>query len=173
MRSLIETWHRLRALLRRRRLEQDLDDELAFHLSMRERDHLAEGADPRSAVKSARRQFGNVTRAREQMRDAWVFLWLEQAVQDEALTVPMRAVARGADGNATALVVGSENKVESRQVKLADAVGDAWIVTEGLRPGERVIVEGLQKVRPGSVVKPLPVETAPTAKSPTAPAVQK
>jgi membrane fusion protein, multidrug efflux system len=97
---------------------------------------------------------------------------LEQAVQDEALLVPMRAVARGADGNATALIVGSDNKVESRQVKLADAFGDSWIVTEGLRPGERVIVEGLQKVRPGSVVKSLPVETTFTANS-TAPAAQK
>jgi membrane fusion protein (multidrug efflux system) len=85
----------------------------------------------------------------------------------------MRAVARGAEGNATALVVGPDNKVESRQVKLGDAFGDAWIVTEGLRAGERVIVEGLQKARAGSVVKPVPAGSTSAAKSDSAAAAAK
>lgn len=93
---------------------------------------------------------------------------LEQAVQEEALTVPMRAVARGAEGNATALVVGADNKVEARPIKLGDAFGDTWIVAEGLRPGERIIVEGLQKARPGSVVNPV-TAAAPTPAAGAAP----
>jgi membrane fusion protein, multidrug efflux system len=52
-------------------------------------------------------------------------------------------------------VVNSDNKVEVRPIKLGDAVADRWIVKEGLAPGERVIVEGLQKVRPGAMVKPV------------------
>jgi len=97
---------------------------------------------------------------------------VEQAVQEEALTVPMRAVARGAAGNATVLVVGPDNKVEARQIKLGDAVDEAWIVTAGLRAGERVVLEGLQKARPGAVVNPVaadavrPVAPAPAPAAP-------
>ncbi len=81
---------------------------------------------------------------------------LEQAVQDSAITIPMRAVARGADGNATTLIVGADNKVELRTLKLGDAVGQDWVVLAGVRPGERVIVEGVQKTRPGGLVHPIP-----------------
>lgn len=88
---------------------------------------------------------------------------VEQAVNEEAVTAPMRAVTRGADGGATVLVVGAENKVEMRSLKLGSAVGDRWIVTDGLRAGERVVVEGVQKARPGSVVKPVTAESAASA----------
>jgi membrane fusion protein (multidrug efflux system) len=80
---------------------------------------------------------------------------LEQAVNEQALTVPQRAVSRGAGGSATVLVVGSDNKIELRPVTLSDAVGDKWIVAKGLRPGETIVVEGLQKARPGAIVKPV------------------
>ncbi len=90
---------------------------------------------------------------------------LEQAVQDDAITVPMRAVARGAEGNGSVMVVGAENKVEARTIKLGDAVGDTWIVRDGLKAGERVIVEGLQKTRPGATVNPVaPGASAPAPK---------
>ncbi|MEO6005748.1 MAG: efflux RND transporter periplasmic adaptor subunit [Opitutus sp.] len=92
---------------------------------------------------------------------------VEQAVNEQAITVPQRAVARSAGGAATALVVGSDNKVEARVIELGDAVGDKWVVTKGLQSGDRIIVEGLQKARPGAVVKPVevgsPVEPAPAA----------
>ena len=56
----------------------------------------------------------------------------------------------------TVLVVGEDNKVAIRPVKTGAAQGDSWVVTDGLKPGDRVIVEGLQKVKPGAPVKPVP-----------------
>lgn len=91
---------------------------------------------------------------------------LEQAVNEEAITAPMRAIARGAGGAATALVVDAANKVEVRMLTLGDSVGDRWIVTAGLKAGDRIIVEGLQKARPGAVVKPFPVGGSSAATMP-------
>lgn len=85
---------------------------------------------------------------------------LEQAVNAEALTLPQRVVARNGDGTGTVMVVNAENKVEPRIVRTDEAVGNKWIIREGVKPGERVIIEGLQKVRPGAEVKPVPF--APT-----------
>ena len=79
---------------------------------------------------------------------------LPQAVSEEALAVPQQAVQRSASG-ASVMVVGAEDKVEARPVKTASAYGDRWIVAEGLKSGDRVIVEGLQKIRPGIAVKPV------------------
>ncbi|MGD0350559.1 MAG: efflux RND transporter periplasmic adaptor subunit [Verrucomicrobiota bacterium] len=81
---------------------------------------------------------------------------LEQAVDAQAITVIQRGVSIGANGIATAMVVGADGKVESRVIKIGSAVGNKWVVTEGLKAGERIIVEGLQKVQPGMVVKPVP-----------------
>ncbi len=80
----------------------------------------------------------------------------EQAINTEATTVPQRGVFLGPNGTATVMVVAAEDKVESRTIKLSSAVGDKWIVSEGLKAGDRVIVEGLQKIKPGTVVKPIP-----------------
>ncbi|MCQ6473364.1 HlyD family secretion protein, partial [Vibrio parahaemolyticus] len=55
--------------------------------------------------------------------------------------------------DATVLVVGADNKVETRQIVASQAIGDKWLVTDGLKAGDRVFVSGLQKVRPGSQVK--------------------
>jgi predicted permease len=73
---------RLRALVGRRRLDRDLDDEVAFHLAMRERDYRREGAAAAEARDAARRQFGNVTHLKEQCRDMWTFHPLEALLQD-------------------------------------------------------------------------------------------
>lgn len=91
---------------------------------------------------------------------------LEQAVNTQAITVPQRGITRNPDGSATALVVSSDNKVKPRRVTTGSAVGDKWIVMEGLKAGDRVIVEGLQKVRPGALVKPVPfgIEEKPASK---------
>lgn len=88
---------------------------------------------------------------------------LEQGVQDSAITAPMRAVTRGENGNGTAFVVGPGNKVELRTLSLGDATGENWVVYSGLRAGESVIVEGLQKVRPGMTVHPVPFQSEPDA----------
>jgi membrane fusion protein (multidrug efflux system) len=66
------------------------------------------------------------------------------------------------------LLVGADNKVEVRKIKTSDAVGDQWIVTSGLQGGEKVIVDGLQKAKPGAEVKPVPFAGAKAAASPAA-----
>jgi hypothetical protein len=70
---LTSLWHRLVTLARRRRLERDLDDEVAFHLAMREADLRAAGLSDADARDAARRRFGNVTFLKEQTRDMWLF----------------------------------------------------------------------------------------------------
>ena len=93
---------------------------------------------------------------------------LAQGVRDDAILVPHAALARDPRGNATVMLVNAENVVEPRVVKTEQSVGDKWVVTEGLAPGERVIVEGLQKARPGSPVQPQEAGAAPTAAAPAA-----
>jgi predicted permease len=79
---LIAFWHRLSALVLRRRLERDLDDELAFHLAMREADCRTAGLADGAAREEARRRFGNVTHLKEQTRDMWTFPPLESLGRD-------------------------------------------------------------------------------------------
>jgi membrane fusion protein, multidrug efflux system len=74
---------------------------------------------------------------------------IEEGVQPAALLAPQQGISHSPDGSATALVVGSGDKVEARSVQLGHAVGNQWLVTHGLTPGDRLIVGGLQKVRPG------------------------
>jgi membrane fusion protein, multidrug efflux system len=81
---------------------------------------------------------------------------LEEAVDPRALLVPQVAVTRDQKGLPVALVVNAEGKVERRQLTTDRAVGDAWLVTGGLQAGDQVVVEGLQKVRPGAQVKAVP-----------------
>ena len=85
---------------------------------------------------------------------------LQEAINNEAITVLQRGVALGSNGSATAMVVTADNKVEARTVKLSTAFKDKWVVTEGLKPGDHVIVDGLQKVRPGAEVKSVPFTPA-------------
>jgi predicted permease len=80
-------WHRLVAIVRRRRLDRDLDDELAFHLAMREADYRTDGLSADAAREEARRQFGNVTHLKEQTRDMWTFPSLESFRQDIRYTL--------------------------------------------------------------------------------------
>ncbi len=88
-------------------------------------------------------------------------------VRGNALRVPMQGIARDPKGNTSAMVVGKDGKVEARPVKVSRALGDKWLVEDGLKAGDRVIVEGLQKVGPGMPVqatelgaKPAPAATA-------------
>lgn len=79
--------------------------------------------------------------------------------QTGALLIPQRAVIE-LQGSHQVAVVGSDNKVSIRPVTVGERVGNLWIVTEGLKPGERVVVEGLMKVKNGSSVQVAPPETA-------------
>jgi membrane fusion protein (multidrug efflux system) len=90
---------------------------------------------------------------------------IEEGVSPQALLVPQVGVTRDQKGLPVALVVNGDNQVERRPLVADRAVGSSWLVTDGLRPGERVIVEGLQKVRPGAVVSPVPAAlTTPPAR---------
>ncbi|MFZ0198563.1 MAG: efflux RND transporter periplasmic adaptor subunit [Candidatus Sulfotelmatobacter sp.] len=79
-------------------------------------------------------------------------------VQEDALLVPQRAVSE-LQGNYQIAEVDDQNKVSIRTVKVGDRVGSDWIIADGLKPGERVVVEGVQKVRPGMQVNPKPFAT--------------
>ncbi len=82
------------------------------------------------------------------------------SVRKDALLVPQRAVAE-VQGKYMVAVVGADNKVDIRPVQTAERVDSLWVILEGLKPGERVVVEGIQKVRPGMTVTPKPFAEAP------------
>jgi len=75
------------------------------------------------------------------------------SIRKDALLVPQRAVAE-IQGKYMVAVVGADSKVDIRPVKPAERVDNLWVILEGLKPGERVVVEGIQKVRPGMPVTP-------------------
>ncbi len=91
---------------------------------------------------------------------------LTQGVNRAAMLVPHAAVSRTPRGEAQVMVVNSESKVEARTVKAEQSIGDKWVVTEGLAAGDRVIVEGLQKVKPGAPVQAQEAGSAPAAATP-------
>jgi len=95
---------------------------------------------------------------------------LEEGVAEQALLVPQQGVTRTASGDASALVVTADNKVEKRALKVSRAVGNRWQVTEGLKAGERVIVEGSLRVKPGDTVKPVAADATTVAAAAAAPA---
>jgi membrane fusion protein (multidrug efflux system) len=85
---------------------------------------------------------------------------IEEGVQPHAILVPQRGVTRDAKGQAIAMVVTADKKVERRTLVAARAVDNAWLVSEGLVAGDQVIVDGLQKIRPGAEVVPVPAADA-------------
>lgn len=80
---------------------------------------------------------------------------IQEGVSPDALLVPQEGVTRDPTGRATALVIGADNKVETRTLTTTRTVGDQWLVTDGVKAGDKVIVEGLQKVKPGAEVRPV------------------
>ena len=86
---------------------------------------------------------------------------IEEGVRSNAFLVPQIAVSRDSKGGATVMLVGAGNKVEQRVVMTERAVGDQWLVSAGIAPGDRVIVAGLQWVRPGLEVNPVLANAAP------------
>ncbi len=85
---------------------------------------------------------------------------LEEGVRADAILVPQQGVSRDQKGEPYCFVVGPDGKAEQRTLALDRAIGDRWLATKGLAAGDRVIVEGLQRVRPGADVKPVPFGTA-------------
>ncbi|WP_231382080.1 efflux RND transporter periplasmic adaptor subunit [Sphingobium indicum] len=82
-----------------------------------------------------------------------------QSVVPGAILAPQQGISRDPKGNATALVVTRDNKVERRTVTADQAIGDAWLITAGLKAGDRLIVEGTDKVKPDDKVKPVTIAT--------------
>ncbi len=81
---------------------------------------------------------------------------VKEGVNEQALLIPQQAVSRDPKGNPLAMIVDAAGKVEQRALVVEQAIGDQWLISSGLVPGDRVIVEGLQKVRPGFAVKEVP-----------------
>jgi RND family efflux transporter MFP subunit len=82
---------------------------------------------------------------------------VETGIKKSALLTPQSAVAQS-QGNYQVAVVGSDHKVSMRAVKPGQTVGTMWVIDEGLKPGEQVVVEGLQKLRDGTLVTPEPAK---------------
>ncbi|MFJ3055196.1 efflux RND transporter periplasmic adaptor subunit [Herbaspirillum sp. NPDC087042] len=88
---------------------------------------------------------------------AYVRAVLEEGVDEQALLVPQKAVSRDQTGAATALVLGANGKVEQRLVTVARAVGNNWWISKGLKEGDKLIVDGLQKIRTGDTPRAIDV----------------
>jgi membrane fusion protein, multidrug efflux system len=78
---------------------------------------------------------------------------ISTGTRSDAILAPQQGIQRDPAGKAFALVAGDDGKVARREVRVSSTVGDRWLVEEGLAAGDRVIVEGLQKVQPGAPVK--------------------
>ena len=89
---------------------------------------------------------------------------LSQVTAPNAILAPQTGIARDPRGNATALVIGEGNKVVLRNIVAERSIGDKWLVTSGLKSGDRLIVEGLSRIKPGQVVKPVPAGSKPQPK---------
>jgi len=85
---------------------------------------------------------------------------VKEGVNEQAILIPQQAVSRDPKGNPFTLIVDSEGKVQQRMLTLDRAIRDKWLISSGLASGDRVIVEGIQKVRPGASVKVIPLDVA-------------
>ena len=90
---------------------------------------------------------------------------LDQAVSTSAILAPQQGITRDVKGNATALVLTADNKVEQRTLVAERAIGDRWLISNGLAQGDRLIVEGTSKVRVGDTVNPVNVGSGTKAAS--------
>jgi len=103
---------------------------------------------------------------RELLPGMFVRARLAQGTRSAALLVPQRGVAHNAKGEATVLLVDKEDKVAERVVTADRAINGEWLITAGLAAGDRVIVDGLQKAKPGSPVKAVPAAEELAAEAP-------
>ncbi|MFA4684829.1 efflux RND transporter periplasmic adaptor subunit [Xanthomonas perforans] len=90
---------------------------------------------------------------------------LSMAVDEQAILVPQQAISRNSKGQAVAMVVDSDNKVAQRVLTTGDAIGDKWVVRQGLKAGDKVIVQGLQKASVGAEVRAVEVSQTAAADS--------
>jgi len=91
---------------------------------------------------------------------------IKEGVKEQAILIPQQGVSRDPKGNPVSLIVDAEGKAQQRMLTLDRAIGDKWLVSAGLAPGNRVIVEGMQRVRPGAAVKVVPFKEGKTRSGP-------
>ncbi len=120
--------------------------------------------DPSTGSVSLRAAFQNPQR--ELLPGMFVSVRLPQANADHAIRIPQRAIQAGPQGQMV-MVVDEQSKVSARPIKTGSMSGSDFIVTDGLQGGEKVIVNGLQKARPGGVVKAIPLSTTPGNSAPS------
>lgn len=114
--------------------------------------------DPSTGSVSLRAEFPNPDKLL--LPGMYVRAVIVEGVKQNAILVPQRGISRNAKGQPTALVVSKENTVEPRVLVVDRTMGSQWLVSEGLSDGDQVIVEGLQKVRSGAPVTPVPAESS-------------
>ena len=85
---------------------------------------------------------------------------LEEGVNEQGILVPQQGVTHDVRGNATALVLGADGKVELRVLELGDALADKWVVKSGLKVGDQLIVDGLQKIKPGATAQAVLIDAS-------------
>ena len=120
--------------------------------------------DPTTSMVTLRAQFPNPDHLL--LPGMYARALVEESMTSQAILLPQRVVARGENGSATVMVIDAGDKIEVREVKLGAAQGDRWVVADGLQPGERVVIEGSQKVAPGAQVKPVAFVSPATATLP-------
>ena len=114
--------------------------------------------DPSTATVTLRMVFPNTNGVL--LPGMFVRASVKEGVNSEAILIPQQAVIRDPKGNPLAMVVNASGVVEPRMLTMDRAIADKWLVSSGLKIGDRVIVEGLLKIRPGVTVKPVPFEGA-------------
>jgi membrane fusion protein, multidrug efflux system len=114
--------------------------------------------EPTTSMVTLRAQFPNPHRLL--LPGMYARALVEESSNKQAILMPQRVVILGEHGQASVLIVNKDNVIEDRKIKLGEARSDKWVVTEGLIGGERVVVEGLQKIAPGMKTQPLPYRSA-------------
>jgi membrane fusion protein, multidrug efflux system len=126
--------------------------------------------DPSTGSFILRTQFPNPQRVL--LPGMYVRAIVQDGVAEQAILVPQQSVSRDPKGNPIALIVDGSEKVAQRKITVDRAVGDRWLITSGLAPGDRVIVEGTQRVRPGASVRVVPFDAGAQKDSETSKAAQ-
>jgi membrane fusion protein (multidrug efflux system) len=124
-------------------------------------------ADPTTGSISVRMVFPNPHEVL--LPGVYVRAVVEEGVKEAAILVPQEGVARDLKGSPYSLVVGTDSKVQRRFLELDRAIGDRWLVAKGLNAGDQVIVEGVDRARPGAVVHAAPATSEPTTGQPAQP----
>jgi membrane fusion protein (multidrug efflux system) len=122
--------------------------------------------DPTSGQVTLRAEVPNADNAL--LPGQYVRARISQTQLPAAMLIPQQAVTRGSSGD-TVLIVGADGKSAPRPIKIANQLGTNWVVLEGIKEGEQVVVDGFQKMQaPGMTVKPVPWSATPAAAAPAA-----